>query len=207
MYESYRWLKMNIDNSKFELNEHLNILKELFNLTSKEILNKKIIGEIYEGLSSGDINEISEFMASIYTAKNYYILDRYNNIVDDLGISYLGNRNLGQRGSKLSGGEKNKVSLARFLLPELELPVIIDEPFTNLDLISEEENLKVLEKYMKNSRGILVSHKLNVINLLSDEIIVIENGTISSKGFHQELMNNSKLYRSLYEKYIKNNKL
>ncbi len=181
--------------------EHIKLLKNIYNLLDSE-LNDDFIIEIKKYLSGVNILELSNYISKIYTANNYYIIERYDNLISDLDISYLNDRDFGQRGNKISGGEKNKIALGRFLLSDIDLPVIIDEPFTSLDAISEENNLNIMKKYLKNPRGILVSHKLNIINSLSDEILIMENGSIEDRGNHSELLEENDLYKSLYEKYI-----
>jgi len=142
-------------------------------------------------------------MAEILFSRDYYMLEKYENIIKELELEKLGNRKLGQRGKKISGGEKNRVCMARFLLPEHNGPFIIDEPFTSLDAISEEKNLKILKKYIKNKNGIIISHKINIIKELADEIIVIDKGKIIEKGTHDELIQNQKLYSKIHKNFVK----
>ncbi|GFN36665.1 hypothetical protein TXYLGN1_24520 [Tepidimicrobium xylanilyticum] len=200
--ESLNWL---ISKQNPNLNENKNfktIIKEIYNLTEEECKNKNILNEIKNRLKLSNLAETVDFVSKVYVSKKYYIKEKYRLILSDLKLDYLKGRNFGQRGSNLSGGEKNKIALARFLLPEIDVPIIIDEPFTNLDSISEQENLQVLRKYIAGSKGIIVSHKLNVIKLLSDEIIVINNSEIESRGLHDDLLNSSSLYTELYENFL-----
>ena len=197
---SFEWLDLainNMDTMKINDNENKYFIKDIFNLTEKEVNDKRVLEEISISLADGDINYISKHVGRLYTNSKYYIMDRYDNIIKDLGIEYLDNRNFGQRGNKLSGGEKNKIALARFLLSSENLPVIIDEPFTNLDLISESNNLNILKKYLKDTKGILVSHKMNIIQALSDEIIIIEDGKITDSGSHNHLLQTNPFYKEL----------
>ena len=142
-----------------------------------------------------------DLLADIKVNKNYYIEEKYDKLVGDLHLGHLEGRDFGQRGANISGGEKNKICLARILLLESDLPYLIDEPFTSVDLLSERQSLGVLKKYLSGQRGIIISHKLDLLNTLSDELIVLENGKIAASGCHQDLLRQSKLYKDLYEEY------
>ena len=142
-----------------------------------------------------------KLLADIKVNKNYYIKERYDKLINDLNITYLEGRELGQRGLNISGGEKNKICLARLLLLETELPYLIDEPFTNVDLLSEKQSVSILSDYLQGKKGIIVSHKLDLLNYLSDELIVLENGKIKARGNHQKLLYQSNLYKDLYDEY------
>lgn len=142
-----------------------------------------------------------KLLADIKVNKNYYIKEKYDKLIDDLNINYLEGRELGQRGLNISGGEKNKICLARLLLLETELPYLIDEPFTNVDLLSEKQSVSILSDYLQGKKGIIISHKLDLLNKLSDELIVLENGKIKARGKHQDLLYQSKLYKDLYDEY------
>lgn len=142
-----------------------------------------------------------KLLADIKVNKNYYIKEKYDKLINDLNITYLEGRELGQRGLNISGGEKNKICLARLLLQETELPYLIDEPFTNVDLLSEKQSVSILSDYLQGKNGIIISHKLDLLNYLSDELIVLENGKIKARGNHQDLLYQSKLYKDLYDEY------
>ena len=114
-----------------------------------------------------------------------------------MNLTHLKGRNLGQRGTKISGGEKNKVTLARFLLSELDNTYVIDEPFTSLDNISERLCMDVLKKHIEGKKGILISHKMDVIQELSDRILILDKGSIIAEGTHEKLYENCSLYHTL----------
>lgn len=158
---------------------------------------EKVLSKVFSPMEDSTI----KLLADIKVNKNYYIEEKYQQIVSDLGLNYLEGRDFGQRGSNISGGEKNKVSLARILLLESDLPYLIDEPFTSVDLLSERQSLLVLKKYLAGQRGIIISHKLDLLNTLSDELIVLENGKIAASGCHKDLLGQSKLYKDLYGEY------
>lgn len=112
-------------------------------------------------------------------------------------------RKLEQRGNKVSGGEKERIALARLLLVETRAAYLIDELFTSLDLISEKEAYDFLKSYLENEKGLIISHKIDLLNKLTDEIIVINKGKIEAIGKHEKLLKDSEVYKKLYEEYLK----
>ncbi len=144
-----------------------------------------------------------QLISQIEFSANYVIKEKVNDIIELLNLSYLKNRKLGNKGSFISGGEKQKVAFARFLLKEDFSFFILDEPFTNLDAITEKLLLDVANDYLKDKAGIVISHKFNIINKLTKEIIVLNNGKIDATGDHNLLLQTNKLYRELFEEYKK----
>lgn len=157
--------------------------------------NYELIVEELKNINDDQIKNL----ASIYMARNYYCIEKYQQIISQLQLNSLEERLIGQRGYKVSGGEKNRILLARFLLPEHADKYIIDEPFISLDKISEQAELKVLKAYLASMHGITISHKLDVIRELSEEIVVLENGLITDYGSHEYLYQNNELYKSLID--------
>ncbi|WP_054251634.1 ABC transporter ATP-binding protein [Neofamilia massiliensis] len=107
-----------------------------------------------------------------------------------------------EEGVNFSGGELQKIALARVLIKDYEL-IILDEPSSALDAYSEKEIFeKILNKY-SNESIILISHKLaNVINV--DRIYYIEDGQIVEEGSHKDLMDLGGYYKELFEIQAKN---
>ncbi len=184
--------------------DKLDLLTSLYGINEKQFLDKDTFNKIVDGLKNHDIDKISRNIAPKYCSRLYYTKENYDSIIIELKLEYLKDRALGQRGSGISGGEKTKIALARFLLPVSNEPYLIDEPFVNLDLLSEQENLDILNKFTSNKNGLLISHKMNVVRALCDDIIVLEKGTISERGSHEDLIQNQGLYAQLYEKYLEN---
>ncbi len=194
LIESFRdFIMKDIVNEKIE-----GILKEIFLLSDNQFKDKCILEKIK---NSFDINSeyFLDSLGDLLTSRTYYIDEKYQEIIDDLEIQYLENRELGQRGKNISGGEKNKICRARFLLPEYSSYFVLDEPFTSLDILSEKKCISLIKKYMKNQKGIIISHKLDIIRELSESIIVLENGKITQSGTHDELVKEKGLYNILFE--------
>ena len=96
----------------------------------------------------------------------------------------------------LSGGQKQRLSLARALLHDTPV-YIFDEATSNIDADSEETIMNVIHELSKTKTVILISHRLaNVVD--SDEIFMLENGSIIESGCHDELMNNEGPYEKLF---------
>lgn len=145
-----------------------------------------------------DIPAISRFIGECYVAGNYYVKERLDLLIRELKLASLVGRKLGQRGAGISGGEKNRISLGRFLLSEKNAVLLMDEPFLSLDNISLDENLDILCSCLKHRRGILISHNFKVIERLADEVIFINNGQVEARGTHEALLHQNELYRELY---------
>jgi len=103
---------------------------------------------------------------------------------------------VGEGGSTLSGGEKQRISIARALLKDTPV-ILLDEATASLDADNEHEIRKSLDKLIKNKTVITIAHKLNTIKNY-DQIIVMSDGIIEEKGTHEELMKNKKRYYEMY---------
>ncbi len=104
---------------------------------------------------------------------------------------------VGNRGLKLSGGEKQRISIARVLLKDPAL-MIFDEATSALDSISEQKIQDAIEPLITSRTSILIAHRLSTI-LAADEILVINNGIIAERGTHNELIALGGIYTQLYE--------
>ena len=103
---------------------------------------------------------------------------------------------VGEGGSTLSGGEKQRISIARALLKDTPI-ILLDEATASLDADNEHEIRKSLDKLIKNKTVITIAHKLNTIKNY-DQIIVMSDGIIEEMGTHEELMKNKKRYYEMY---------
>ncbi|MBR0451504.1 MAG: ABC transporter ATP-binding protein [Oscillospiraceae bacterium] len=104
---------------------------------------------------------------------------------------------VGNRGLKLSGGEKQRLSIARVILKDPKI-LILDEATSALDSISENAIQDALEALMKGRTSIVIAHRLSTI-LKADKILVVNNGIIEEQGTHEELLALNGTYRELYE--------
>lgn len=104
---------------------------------------------------------------------------------------------VGNRGLKLSGGEKQRISIARILLKDPVL-FIFDEATSALDSISEKKIQEAIDPIIHSRTSILIAHRLSTI-LAADEILVIKDGEIAERGTHTELLDDGGIYQELYE--------
>jgi ATP-binding cassette subfamily B protein len=104
---------------------------------------------------------------------------------------------VGERGYRLSGGEKQRVALARLLLKAPRL-VVLDEATAHLDNESEAAVQRALDETMSTRTSLVIAHRLSTIRN-ADQILVVENGTIVQRGSHAELLAEGGVYRVLYE--------
>ena len=106
---------------------------------------------------------------------------------------------LDERGLNLSGGQRQRIAFARALLKDAPV-LILDEATSALDSVSEHAVQRALQNVMKERTTIVVAHRLTTIQN-ADIIVVMDQGTITEKGTHQELLERSKLYKELYASY------
>ena len=104
---------------------------------------------------------------------------------------------VGNRGLKLSGGEKQRLSIARVMLKDPKI-LILDEATSALDSISENSIQQALEVMMQGRTSIVIAHRLSTI-LKADKILVLKGGQIVEQGTHEELLGQGGVYRELYE--------
>jgi ATP-binding cassette subfamily B protein len=105
---------------------------------------------------------------------------------------------VGERGHRLSGGEKQRLAIARLLLKKPSL-VILDEATAHLDSENEALVQAALKEVLKNRTSIVIAHRLSTI-VNADQILVIDSGSIVERGTHDELVNKKGLYFDLYER-------
>lgn len=110
---------------------------------------------------------------------------------------------VGNRGLKLSGGEKQRLSIARVLLKDPAL-LIFDEATSALDSISESKIQEAIDPIIKERTSILIAHRLSTI-LAADEILVVKDGEIVERGHHKELVELGGVYTELYNTQFRKN--
>jgi len=108
---------------------------------------------------------------------------------------------VGERGFRLSGGEKQRLSIARALLKDPAI-LILDEATSNLDATSEYLIQTALEKLLHGRTSLIIAHRLSTI-LNSDRIVVMQNGSVEDSGRHQELLERGGLYARLFAQQFK----
>lgn len=104
---------------------------------------------------------------------------------------------IGEGGATLSGGEKQRISIARAILKDAPI-IILDEATASVDPENERELQQAISELTKNKTLLMIAHRLNTVRG-ADQILVLDNGRIIQKGNHQELMHQKGLYRRFVE--------
>jgi ABC-type multidrug transport system fused ATPase/permease subunit len=117
-------------------------------------------------------------------------------LLDDLpdGLDTL----VGERGLTLSGGQRQRVAIARALLAEPRI-LILDDATSSVDATTESLIKSALTEVMEGRTTFVIAHRLSTI-ALADEVVVLEDGRVAARGTHQELLEDSPLYREIAEK-------
>ena len=108
---------------------------------------------------------------------------------------------IGEDGVRLSGGEKQRLSIARAILKKTPI-ILLDEATSSLDAETENKIQKGLSYLTKNKTTLVIAHRLSTI-LNSKKIFVIDNGKVVSEGSHDNLLKNSSVYKNFYEKQLR----
>ncbi|HEY7006179.1 MAG TPA: ATP-binding cassette domain-containing protein, partial [Sphingomicrobium sp.] len=103
---------------------------------------------------------------------------------------------VGERGLKLSGGEKQRVAIARTLLKDPPI-LVLDEATSALDSRTEEEIQNTLDRVARTRTTIMIAHRLSTI-VNADQIVVLDQGRVAERGTHEELLENGGLYADLW---------
>lgn len=145
-------------------------------------------GTIRENLLYADPKATEEDMINACKKANIYEFIENQ----ELGLDTM----VGNRGLKLSGGEKQRISIARVLLKDPTL-LIFDEATSALDSISESKIQEAIEPIIKERTSILIAHRLSTI-LAADEILVVKDGCVVERGKHADLVKAGGVYTELY---------
>ena len=108
---------------------------------------------------------------------------------------------IGENGFRLSGGEKQRLSIARAMLKKSPI-ILLDEATSSLDAETESKIQEAIILLTKNRTTVVIAHRLSTI-LNSDKIYVIDNGSVVGEGNHSELLNSSIIYKNFYEKQLR----
>ncbi len=147
-------------------------------------------GSIRENLLYAD--ESADEQRLIAACRAAYIHDFIEGLPD--GYDTL----VGNRGIKLSGGEKQRIAIARVLLKNPPV-VILDEATSALDTRSEHYVQQAMQSLLRGKTGIVIAHRLSTVRG-ADQILVVDNGTIAERGRHDELLALGGLYKELHDK-------
>ena len=110
---------------------------------------------------------------------------------------------IGENGIRLSGGEKQRLSIARAILKKSPI-ILLDEATSSLDAETEDKIQQAINFLTKGRTTIVIAHRLSTI-LNSDLIYVIDKGKIIGEGKHEDLLKTSEIYKNFYEKQIRKN--
>ena len=142
-------------------------------------------------------NPLASDQEIIDSAKNAFAHD----FIEKLPNKY--DTQIGEDGVRLSGGEKQRISIARAILKKTPI-ILLDEATSSLDSETENKIQQGLNYLTKNKTTLVIAHRLSTI-LNSEKIFVIDKGKLIAQGTHKELLLNSAIYKNFYEKQIKKN--
>jgi subfamily B ATP-binding cassette protein MsbA len=128
-------------------------------------------------------------------------LSRSEEFIEMLPKKY--NTLIGENGIRLSGGEKQRLSIARAILKKSKI-ILLDEATSSLDAETEQKIQDAINYLTKGRTTLVIAHRLSTI-LNSNKIYVIDNGKVTGEGKHDELLKNSEIYKNFYEKQIQKN--
>ncbi len=191
----------------------INLIPRLYDVSSGEVLfdgtdvRKLDLGFLRENIGivsqetylfNGTIRENLLYAKPDATEEELIEACKKANIYDFIEKQELGFESVvGNRGLKLSGGEKQRISIARVLLKDPAL-LIFDEATSSLDSISESKIQEAIDPIIESRTSILIAHRLSTI-LAADEILVVKDGEIVERGVHSELVKAGGTYTELYE--------
>jgi len=170
----------------------LESLRRFIGMVSQEavLFNTSIRENITYGLQGIDDKQLQEVCSIAYASQ---FIQRLPAGLDTV---------IGERGIKLSGGEKQRLTIARALLKDPSL-LILDEATSALDTESEKIVQKALENLMHQRTSIVIAHRLSTV-LSADRIMVLKHGVIEDIGPHEQLLERCSLYQKLYKMQFEN---
>ncbi|WP_199426750.1 ABC transporter ATP-binding protein [Thermaerobacillus caldiproteolyticus] len=170
---------------------HLHSWRSQISYVSQEspMMSGTIRDNICYGLNRDVSDEEIERAAKLANAAEF---------IDRLPKGYL--TEVGERGIKLSGGQRQRIAIARALIRNPKI-LLLDEATSNLDSSSEVLVQKALQRLMEGRTTLVIAHRLSTV-IDADQIVVLENGTITGVGTHSELLQTHPLYRELSEQQL-----
>ncbi len=148
---------------------------------------------IKNNIAYANLNATEE---EIINAAKYSFADEF---IENLPNKY--DTLIGENGIRLSGGEKQRLSIARAILKKSPI-ILLDEATSSLDAETEDKIQKAINFLTQGRTTVVIAHRLSTI-LNSDKIYVIDNGNVVGEGKHNDLLYSSKVYKNFYDKQIK----
>ena len=182
--------EIKIDNQSIH-NVKLRSLRENISIVSQDttLFDDTVINNIkYANLDASD-KEVFEAAELAYATEFISKLkDGYNTVI-------------GENGVRLSGGEKQRLSIARAILKKTKI-ILLDEATSSLDAETESKIQKAINHLTKDKTSLIIAHRLSTI-LNSDKIFVLDQGQIVDEGNHEDLIKKSIIYKNFYEKQLR----
>jgi len=182
--------EIKIDNQSIH-NVKLKSLRENISIVSQDttLFDDTVINNIkYANLDATD-KEVFEAAELAYATEFISKLkDGYNTVI-------------GENGVRLSGGEKQRLSIARAILKKTKI-ILLDEATSSLDAETESKIQKAINHLTKDKTSLIIAHRLSTI-LNSDKIFVLDQGQIIDQGNHDDLIKKSIIYKNFYEKQLR----
>ena len=182
--------EIKIDNQSIH-NVKLKSLRENISIVSQDttLFDDTVINNIkYANLDATD-NEVFEAAELAYATEFISKLkDGYNTVI-------------GENGVRLSGGEKQRLSIARAILKKTKI-ILLDEATSSLDAETESKIQKAINHLTKDKTSLIIAHRLSTI-LNSDKIFVLDQGQVIDQGNHDDLIKKSIIYKNFYKKQLR----
>ena len=195
----------------------LNLIPRFFNCTQGDIyidnqpINQCTISSLRENISlvSQDTTLFDDTIKNNIAyanpnATDEEIINAAKNALADDFINKLPqkyNTEIGENGVRLSGGEKQRISIARAILKKTSI-ILLDEATSSLDSETESKIQEALDHLTKNKTTLVIAHRLSTV-LKSENIFVLDKGEVVGQGDHHDLLKSSPIYKNFYEKQIK----
>lgn len=146
-------------------------------------------GTIADNIRYGKLDATEDEIVAAASAANAH------DFITGLPLGY--DTELGERGAQISGGERQRISVARAFLKDSPI-LILDEPTSSIDSRTESVILDALDELMEGRTSFIVAHRLSTVRH-ADQILVLSGGRIVERGTHEDLLQHGQIYRQLHE--------